>query len=52
MDAARRQPGGAGVPGWLVTLLAAAVGAGRTGPATAPPDAMGGHVPSRLAARG
>ncbi|MGV9247814.1 LysR family transcriptional regulator [Streptomyces sp. NPDC003710] len=52
VNAARRQQGGADVPGWLVTLLAAAAGAATTRPATVPPGAICGEAPSRLAARG
>ncbi|MEU6096941.1 LysR family transcriptional regulator [Streptomyces sp. NPDC047079] len=51
-SAAPRQREGEGVPGWLVALLVAAVGAVRAGWATAASDAAGGQAPSRLAARG
>lgn len=48
----RRQPGVSDVPGWLVALLAAAVGAAPTMSVTAQSDAAGGDAPTRLAARG
>nr|BFD80887.1 hypothetical protein StreXyl84_02880 [Streptomyces sp. Xyl84] len=50
--ASHRQPGTGGVPRWLVSLLAAGVGAGTAPPAAGPPPGADEDAAARLAARG